>query len=128
MKKHELDGIGGASAAAVIASLSANPSTSFLTAGLSGKILYWLLKKLFTYMASSGLVFMNVGAERLLTAIRKSGYDGSRENADLLIAEIRKTGRDLTPAEVKAIDDEVIKTFRKFGKFGRKNVREEFTP
>lgn len=119
-EKHDLDGIGDASASAAIAALAANPSTSFLTAGLSGKILFWILSKFFSALASMGLVVLNVGAEKLSTAISKAGYDGSFESAEKLIEEIRNTGRDLTPEEAKAIDDKVIEAFRKFAVIARK--------
>jgi len=117
--KHKLTGIGEASASAVLALLSTNPQTSFLAIGISGKIIFWGLSKVFTLAASGGLVMMNIGAEKLLIAIEKTDYDGSREKADKLIEEIRKTGRDLTPEEIKRIDAEVIKSFRKFGRFVR---------
>lgn len=120
IKKHKLEGIGSASAAMVLASFASNPSLSFLTLNMSGKILFWVLTKFFSAMASLGLVVLNVGAEKLLTALDKVNYDGSWESADKMMAEIRKTGRDLTPQETKTIDDEVIKSFRKFAKFGRK--------
>jgi len=118
--KYDLDGIGAASAASVVAALAAYPPTSFLTVGLSGKILFWLLTKFFSRMASGGLVILNVGAEKLLGAIDKANFDGSMEAADRLIEEIRKTGRELTPEETKKIDDEVIVQFRKFAKMTRK--------
>lgn len=71
-------------------------------------------------LASGGLVMLNVGAEKLQTAVDKVDYDTSWETAERLINEIRKTGRELTPEEIKAIDDKVIAQFRKFGKLGRK--------
>lgn len=118
--KHGLSGIGEASASAAIAALSANPSTAFLTAGLSGKILFWILTKVFSGFASMGLVILNVGAEKLAVAADKVEFDGSMESAEKFIEEIRKTGRELTPEEVKKIDDEVIAAFRKFATLARK--------
>lgn len=118
--KHKLDGIGEASASAVLASLAVNPSTLFLTVGVSGKITFFILSKIFSGFASMGLVVLNVGGERLITAFDKVGFDGSLETADKLIEEIRNTGRDMTSEEIKNIDDGVIKQFRKFAKIGRK--------
>lgn len=103
-----------------MAVLAANPSTAFLTVGVSGKIIFWILEKIFTRLASSGLVILNVGAEKFSVAIDRVNFDGSLESAEKLIAEIRKTGKELTPEETKAIDDEVIVAFRKFAKIGRK--------
>lgn len=118
--KHKLSGIGEASAALVLAALSSNPATAALAVGFMGKIIYFLMSKIMTYLASSGLVLMNIGAERLSTAIDKAKFDGSFESAERLIDEIRRSGKDLTPNEIKEIDDRVIESFRKFGKLGRK--------
>lgn len=103
----------------VLASLAANPATVFLTTGVPGKLLFALLSRIFSSLASMGLILLNVGAERLLTAVDKIGYDDSWDTADKLIEEIRKTGRDLTPEEIKSIDEDVIKQFRKFAKLGK---------
>lgn len=118
-EKHKLDGIGGASAAAIMAALLANPGTSFLAAGFLGKILYPVLTYVFSALASMGLVLLNLGAENVLGAIEKSNFDGSFESAERLINQIRSTGRELTPEEVKKIDDNVIEQFRKFAKMTR---------
>lgn len=118
--KHQLNGIGQASAASVFAVLAAYPPTAFLTAGFTGKMIYFFLCKIFTSLASMGLVMMNLGAEKLLGAIEKSNYDGSMESAYKLIEEIRRTGRELSAEETQKIDDEVIIQFRKFAKMTRK--------
>lgn len=119
-EKHKLDGIGGASAAAVFAALSSSPYTAWMTAGIQGKLFFWFFENVFAWMASVGLVMLNVGAENLLAVIDKANFDNSLEAADRLIAEIRKTGRDLTPQEIKEIDDKVIVQFRKFAKIARR--------
>lgn len=126
--KHDLGGIGDASAALVMAALAANPGTLFLTTGIQGKILFWLLSKAFTKMASVGLVILNVGAENLATAIERSKFDGSFESAERLIEEIRSTGRDMTPEEMSAIDGKVIDQFRKFAKMARKKNDAKSSP
>lgn len=119
-EKHKLDGIGGASAAVVFAALSSNPYTAWMTAGIQGKIFFWVCENIFAWLASVGLVLLNVGAENLLAVIDKANFDSSLESAEKFIAEIRKTGRDLTPQEIKEIDDKVIVQFRKFAKIARK--------
>ena len=121
-QKYRLDGIGGVSASAVMALLAAYPPTSFLTVGIIGKIVYFILKRLFSFLASGGLVILNLGAERLLGAIEKSNYDGSWESAQKLIDSIRATGREMTTEEIIAIDNGVIAAFRKFGKMTRKRA------
>lgn len=127
-EKHRLTGIGEASAASLISALAVNPSTAFLTAGVSGKVLFFILSKVFSWAASVGLVLLNVGAESLLVAAEKSEFDGSYDTAAKLIEEIRKTGRDLTPEEIARIDDQVIETFRKFAKITRKQNDKTFDP
>ena len=118
-EKYDFEGIGSASAAGIIALLAANPYTSFLTVGLSGKILYWVLKKFFVALASMGLVLLNVGAEQIATAIDKSGFDGSLDNAYKIIDQLQASGHGLTPEQIKAIDDPVIAQFQRFAKLTR---------
>ena len=118
--KHKLEGIGAASASAVFAALLSNPTTAALTAGVIGKILYWLLTKFFSALASGGLVLLNVGASRIETMIESSKFDGSWDNAEEFIKAIRDTGRDLTPEEITKIDAPVIDAFRKWASFARK--------
>lgn len=117
--KYSFDGIGGASALIVIAALAANPSTSFLATGFIGKIVTWLLTKLFSMMASVGLVILNVGAEKVEGLVSKAEFDGSFEAAEKLLNAARDAHQQLTPAQIKAIDDPVIKSFRKFASFAR---------
>lgn len=117
--KHDLSGIGGATATIVLAALAANPSTAVLATGFLGTIIKFLLTKLFTILASVGLVVLNVGAARVETLIDQHNFDGSFETAEKLIGAIRQTGRDLTPAEVRAIDGPVIDAFRKWASFAR---------
>lgn len=124
-QKHKLDGIGEASAAMVFASFAANPSTIFLTQGLPGKVIFWALTKLFSKMASFGLVTLNVGAEKLATAVTKINFDGSWDSAQELIESIRNSGRELSEEEIRTIDLEVINSFRKFGKLARKKKEKQ---
>ena len=119
-EKFKLEGIGNASAASILAALATNPSTSFLAAGISAKILFWIISKIFSGLASMGIVILNVGAEKLAVALDKVNFDGSLESAEQFIEEIRKTGRELTPEEIKKIDDSVIEQLRKFAKITRK--------
>jgi hypothetical protein len=118
--KHKLNGIGGASSAMVLASLASNPGTLFLTQGLSGIIVGWILRKVFSSLASLGLVMANVGVEKLITIVDKIDFDGSFESAEELIKAIQDSGRNLTPEEAATIDQKVIDSFRKFGKLGRR--------
>jgi hypothetical protein len=117
--KHNFTGIGNASAAILIAAMSANPALLGLTTGIPGKILFKIFSKIFSTLASMGVVLLNIGAEKLLIAAEKSNFDGSIDSALKLVENIRSTGRDLTPEEIKQIDDKVIEQFRKFAKMTR---------
>jgi hypothetical protein len=117
--KYRFNGIGGASATAVLALLAANPSTTWLATGFVGKVVGALLSYAFSMAASVGLVLLNVGAERVETMIDQHAFDGSFDSAEKLLDAARAAHHDLTPAEIKAIDDPVIGAFRKWGSFAR---------
>lgn len=117
--KYDFSGIGNASATAVMALLLANPGTTFLATGVLGKIIYLVLSKIFSALASFGLVILNVGAEQIATAVEKSGFDGSFSNAYTLIDQLNSTGHGLTSEQVTAIDAPVISAFEKFAKLTR---------
>lgn len=103
----------------VIAALAANPGTLFLTTGISGKIVMFILTKIFSGLASIGLVILNLGAAKVETLVDGKNFDGAWDSAEELIAAIRNTGRDMTPEEIKKIDDPVIAAFRKWASFAR---------
>lgn len=118
--KHKLEGIGEASASAIIAAWAANPSTAWLASGIAAKLSFFFLSHIFSGLASIGLVVLNVGAENLATALAKANYDGSWESAEAMIKAIRDSGNELTEADIRRIDATVIVAFRRFGKIGRK--------
>lgn len=120
MDKHKLEGIGAMSAAMLFAILSASSGLSWLTLGCPGKALFWILTKLFSGMASLGLVILNVGAAKVKTIIDGNGMDGAWDNAEKLIDAIRSTGRELTEDEIGTIDAPVIVAFRKWASFARR--------
>lgn len=121
--KHKFEGIGEATAAAIVAGLSANPELAFLTVGFSGKIIFFLGKLLGMALASMGLITLNVGAAKIETIVSETGMDEAWSDADAMIEKIRNTGRELTDEEIKAIDEPVKSAFRKFGRFGRLRKR-----
>ena len=124
--KHKYEGIGETGAAMVVAGLSANPTFAFLTKGLQGKVLWFVAKLATMFLASIGLVVLNVGAEKVQTIIENNTFDGSWEQAQKLISDIHKSGRELTDEEVAAIDAPVKDAFRKFARYIR--VRKRPTP
>lgn len=118
--KNRFEGIGAASAKAVLALFASSPSTAFLSTGITGRIASWFISGLFSKMASVGLVIMNIGAAKVETLIDGNKFEGTLDSAEALIKAIRDTGRDLTPEEIVSIDDPVIAAFRKWASFGRK--------
>ena len=121
--KYHFEGIGEAGAATIIAGLSANPNTIFLTKGFVGKIIFFLLKRFCMFLADKGLIVMNLGAAKVQTIADKGTFDGSWDTAEKLIEGIRNEGRELTDEEIKEIDQQVIDAFRKFANFGRVRQR-----
>lgn len=112
-------GIGEASAAVVMAVLGANPALAVFSSGFLGRVVFFILKIFFAFLAKLGLIVLNVGAAKLQTVIAAGDFDGSWETAEQIISGIRSTGRDLTPDEITTIDQPVIDAFRKFASFGR---------
>lgn len=117
--KYSFWGIGQVGAAMIMAALASNPSTVILTVGIQGKIIFYVAKLLCAYMASIGLIFLNVGAASMEVLVDEGTFDGSWDSADLLIKKIRDRGRELTDDEIKGIDQPVIEAFRKFAQFGK---------
>lgn len=117
--KYDFSGIGAAEATLLLAALAANPSTTWLTTGIVGAFMKWLLTCIFSMGASVGLVLLNVGAEKVEGMVDQHGFDGSFDSAEKILAAARDAHQTLTPAQIKAIDDPVIASFRKFGSFAR---------
>lgn len=120
--KYKFEGIGATGASIIMAGLGANPSTAWIATGFIGKVVFFVVKLFCMWLASLGLIVLNVGAEKLATINDEGKYDGSWDTAENAIKKIRDQGRDLTDEEIKAIDQPVIDAFRKFAGFGR--VRE----
>lgn len=117
--KYHFDGIGSASASVIMAALGANPSTTFLTAGLPGRIVFWIAKYFCMLLANSGLIVLNVGAAKIQDIIDEGNFNESWDTAENIINKIRDTGKEMTDEEIKAIDQPVIDAFRRFASFGR---------
>ncbi len=121
--KYKFEGIGEIGAATLMAALALNPQTSWMTAGFVGRISWFIGKLIAMGGASLGLVFVNVGTEKISVILDQGGFDGSWESAQRLLAAARDAGKELTDAEKQAIDDPVRAAFRKFGRFGRVRKR-----
>jgi hypothetical protein len=78
----------------------------------------FILEFMTNYLANKGLIILNIGAVHYLGPKDQKQFD---EGIDQAIEKIRiKGGRDkLTPKEIEAIDNEVIKSVRPFIVFTR---------
>lgn len=110
--KHDFDGIAGAGASLVFNALRGS-GASFLTWGIFGSITFFVLKKLFNFLANQGLVILNLGADLVSTQVEKHKFDKALEEA----IEKVKNKQNLTKEEMDAIDEPVRAAFRKFVSF-----------
>lgn len=117
--KYDFTGIGNASALALMAVLAANPETLWLTTGVTGTIFKLVSSKIFSGLASVGVVFLNIGAELITTVVDKSGFDGSFTSSLKLVDAIQAAGQTMTADQIQAIDGPVIAQFEKFAKLTR---------
>lgn len=111
--KHDFKGIKKLGATALFTAVASSPF-GFLTNGLLGKITFFLLEKIANWLANQGLIILNVGAAYLKTNFEQKAFETAMQKAFELVDG--KQGK-LNPAEVKAIDDEVIKIFDDFAIF-----------
>lgn len=118
--KHELTGIGSASATLTFVALAGSP-LAFLTQGFLGKITHYILTQVYSRLASQGLVVLNIGVARVQTMAQRKDFDGTFDDAFDLI---NKSGGRLSPDDIKAIDDRVISALRKFTDFGVRDKRD----
>lgn len=114
---YQYEGIGKAGALVIFAWLAASPF-AFLTTGILGKIVFFIVSKITTYAATKGVMILNVAIADIQTIAQKDDFDGSFDEA---FKEIHGNRDKLTPAQKKAIDDKVIAAFRKFASFGVRN-------
>jgi hypothetical protein len=108
LQKHKLEGFGKLGATGIFLWLST--SAPGLTKGFWGQFIYYCLTKVFSAAASKGLVFLNVGIETIETLSEEKDFNGTMDEAFRII----NSKGSLTPEEIKAIDDKVKKSFRKF--------------
>ncbi len=112
--KYTFEGIGDKSATAVMLLMSATGYGHWFTIGLQGSIIHFVLKLFFMWIASNGLVILNIGISNIQIWAEKGTYDGTMDGAIKLV-ESKKGG--LTDDEKKKIDDRVIAAFNKFASF-----------
>ena len=86
---------------------------------VGGKLISWglggamrmFLEAIANWLANKGLVVLNIGAISVSGEWDQKAFDASMDEA---LSKIQSLDGKLTPEQVKAIDDEVIRTARKF--------------
>lgn len=114
INKYDFEGIGKAGALLMFSGLAASPFVWFTT-GIQGKIVFWLLVQLNKFLASNGLILLNIGIANVQVLIQENAYDKSFDDA---FDAIHGNPKRLTEAQKKAIDAPVIAAFDKFANFG----------
>lgn len=114
--KYDFPGIEKLGAAGLRGALLATPALAFLAKG--GIVSDFLLKLFVNWCANNGLVLLNIGAIIVEGEWDQDGFDNAMDQA---VEKITQGGgvKKLTPEQIKAIDDEVIKAARKFIVIGK---------
>lgn len=111
--QYKFEGIGALGASLMAGALASSP-LSFLVTGIPGKITFWLLSQLNSYLANKGLMILNVGVAKIAAYSDRKDFDGTLESALKIVVE---HGDTLTEAEKRDIDNKVIAAFDKFTDF-----------
>lgn len=113
--KYDFQGIKKLGAAGLRGAMATSPYTAWALKG--GRLTDLILEFLTNWLANKGLLVLNLGAISVSGEVDQRNFDAAMDAA---ISEIsRRGGRDaLTPAQKKAIDDEVIRAARKFIRIG----------
>lgn len=107
--KYKFEGIGKLNATVVFMWLAQN--VPFLTVGIAGKIVWYLLVQVGSGLASTGVVLMNVGVAKLEVIAERDDFKGTIEE---MIGLVDQIGPDMTKEKADEIDNHVIDVVRKF--------------
>lgn len=111
--KYEFEGIGKFNATLIFTAMAGGP-LAFLTTGFLGTITFFLLKKFGSWLANQGLALLNVGIDFIKIEFEQKAFDDAMEKA---IAKVKGSSHKLSKQEVKEIDDEIKRVFRRFASF-----------
>lgn len=109
--KYNFRGIKRLGATGLKLAIASNTSTAWMLK--LGSLLDLVLELIANFLANKGLIILNLGAINLDTHFDQKQFDAAIDTA---IDEIKNKGglSKLTPEQIKAIDDDVIKAARKF--------------
>lgn len=106
--KYDFKGIKRLGAAGIRRALALSPYTAWLLS--FGGILDLALQALSNFLANFGLVILNVGGSYVDGEFDQKGFDDAMNES---LAEVELKDGKLTPADIKRLDDAVIKKARK---------------
>jgi hypothetical protein len=109
--KYDFPGIRKAAAAGVNLLLAGTSWGAWLIASPFKGVIQYLLEWVLEYFANKGLVLINIGAFYVEGKFEQSAFDTAMNDG---LEKAKVPG--LSDAKKKAIDDEVKKAFRKFGR------------
>lgn len=117
--KYDFKGIKKWGALGIESALSTVPwAAAIFKIPVIGTIARGTLELLVNWFANEGLLIINIGAIAIEGQWDQKGFDDAMNEA---LKKVQDTKGQLTDAQKKAIDDEVIKNFRKFGVITRDN-------
>lgn len=114
--KYDFPGIEKLGAAGLRGVLLSSPYTAWITKG--GIVSDFALRLFVNWCANNGLILLNIGAIYVEGEFDQAGFDQAIDEAFKKITQNAGV-KNLTPEQIKAIDDEVIKAARKFIVIGK---------
>ncbi len=110
--KYDFPGINKYGALGIETALSTTPwGAAALKIPVIGSVIRMALSQIVNWLANEGLMVFNLGAIVVEGEFDQKDFDAHMDNA---IKQVASSGSSLTPAQKKAIDDEVIRAFKKF--------------
>jgi hypothetical protein len=109
--KYDFKGIKEKGAKGILLALSVTTWGTWLIAHSFSPVLDFLIKTLVNWLANKGLVVLNIGAIYVNGEFDQKAFDKAMGDG---IRKVEEAKGKLTPEQIKAIDDEVIKAADRF--------------
>lgn len=109
--KYDFPGIKKWGAKGLSLALATTGWGSWLIKWSFGPLLDWFLEQLVGWLANKGLIVLNIGAIYANGEFDQKAFDDAMNEG---IKKVEAARGQLTPDQIKAIDDEVIKAADKF--------------
>jgi len=112
--KYQFKGMSRFNATLLFTALASSAWGSFLTTGLMGKFVFFILEKIGNWIANQGLALANIGIDEIKIMAEKDNFESVMDEA---VKEVQNKKGRLTDAEKKKIDNRVKSAFRRFATF-----------